>query len=136
MPWPMPSEQGWSSHEALRSVAGLHRGVVGVGGVLVVGGATVNAVVVRWLPVASAVALVWVGYVVALHWFGVIARDQRQRERRLDRREASLQLWADELEVLDRGRAEHERVAGVLLDRALGPEPVTAEGGPGARCIV
>ena len=82
----------------------------------------------RLWPLAAELLVGWAVFVGLMHWFGVVHRDQQAREGRLNRREASLQAWSDDLEQVDIERAHRHRAAGVLLDRALGPTP-TSDGG-------
>ena len=66
---------------------------------------------------------VWLGVLLTWHYFGSVRVAQNERDRALDRREASLEVWSSELESIDSVRARRAR-ADALLDRALGPKPL------------
>ena len=74
--------------------------------------------------------VVWVSAVLAWRYFAAVHAEQEARQRRLDRREASLNVWSSELEQIageyriDRARAQ---AAAVLLERALGPAPLQTD---------
>lgn len=77
----------------------------------------------RWLPVIVAVLVVWAAVVFAWWYFAAVHREQNERDDRLDRREASLELWSAELAEFDVERVERARRATDLLDRAFGTAP-------------
>lgn len=83
--------------------------------------------------IAAAIAtvlIVWAAWVLALHYFGAVHREQNVREKHLDRRQARLEAWSDELEKLDAAGVARARAIAVhydRLDRALGPAPLQVE---------
>ena len=83
----------------------------------------------RWWPVIVAALVVWAGVVLLTRWFGAVCREQSDREKLLDRREASLEAWSTELEVFDAERVDRARAATVLLHRAFGTAPPQPEDG-------
>lgn len=84
----------------------------------------------------GSVLLLWAGILVAVRYFGVVHREQNDRDRALsvrevslDRRERSLEVWSVELEEVAAIAVARARslAAAVLLDRALGPAPLQVD---------